>query len=158
MRQRLAVASALLGDPRVLVLDEPTSGLDPEGVAWVRRLLRELAGEGRCVVLASHLLAEVVQTADRVVIIARGRALHEGEVASLDRATELAVRVDAPETLAKALSARHGAEVRPQGDGRLVIRGATAEEVGRAAAGVGATSSSWLRAPRASPSSSSTSR
>jgi ABC-2 type transport system ATP-binding protein len=84
MRQRLAVAAALLGDPRVLVLDEPTSGLDPEGVAWIRGLLRELAAEGRCVILASHLLAEVVQTADRVLIIARGRALREADVASLD--------------------------------------------------------------------------
>jgi ABC-2 type transport system ATP-binding protein len=89
MRQRLALAGALLGDPEVLVLDEPTSGLDPEGVAWMRRLLREFAAEGRCVLLASHLLAEVVRAADRVVIVARGRALGEVEVASLDGATEL---------------------------------------------------------------------
>ena len=139
MRQRLAVAGALLGDPRVVVLDEPTSGLDPEGVAWMRRLLREFAAEGRCVVVASHLLAEVVQTADRVVIIARGRALREADVTSLDAATELAVRVDDPESVAKALTARHGAEVSPTGDGRLVVRGATAEDVGRTAAEVGAT-------------------
>jgi ABC-2 type transport system ATP-binding protein len=139
MRQRLAVASALLGDPRVLVLDEPTSGLDPEGVAWMRRLLREFAAEGRCVVLASHLLAEVVQTADRVIIIDRGRALREADLTSLDTATELAVRVDDPESLASALTARHGAEVSATGDGRLVVRGATAEEVGRTAASVGAT-------------------
>jgi ABC-2 type transport system ATP-binding protein len=139
MRQRLAVAAALLGDPRVVVLDEPTSGLDPEGVAWMRRLLREFAAEGRCVLLASHLLAEVVQTADRVVIIVRGRALREADVASLAGATELAVRVDDPESLAGALTARHGAEVTPTGDGRLLVRGATAEEVGSAAARVGAT-------------------
>jgi len=139
MRQRLAVAGALLGDPRVVVLDEPTAGLDPEGVAWMRRLMREMAAEGRCVVVASHLLAEVVQAADRVVIIARGRALREADVASLDGATELAVRVDDPESLAKELSARRGAEVTATGDGRLVVRGVTAEEVGRAAAGVGAT-------------------
>jgi len=139
MRQRLAVAGALLGDPRVVVLDEPTAGLDPEGVAWMRRLMREMAAEGRCVVVASHLLAEVVQAADRVVIIARGRALREADVASLDGATELAVRVDDPESLANELSARRGAEVTATGDGRLVVRGVTAEEVGRAAAGVGAT-------------------
>src|ERR671919_421879 len=139
MRQRLAVAGALLGDPRVIVLDEPTSGLDPEGVAWMRSLLREFAAEGRCVVLASHLLAEVVQAADRVVIIARGRALREADLTSLDGAIELAVRVDDPESLARALTARHGAEVSATGDGRLVVRGATAEEVGRAAARVGAT-------------------
>ena len=139
MRQRLAVAGALLGDPRVVVLDEPSSGLDPEGVAWMRRLLRGLAGEGRCVLLASHLLAEVVQTADRVLIIARGRALREADLTSLDSATELAVRVDDPESLARALTAQHGVEVSATGDGRLVVRGAKAEDVGRTAVRVGAT-------------------
>ena len=139
MRQRLAVAGALLGDPHVVVLDEPTSGLDPEGVAWMRRLLRELVAEGRCVLLASHLLAEVVQTADRVLIIARGRALREADVASLDGAVELAVRVDDPESLARVLAAQDGVEVSATGDGRLVVRGATAEEVGRTAARIGAT-------------------
>jgi ABC-2 type transport system ATP-binding protein len=138
MRQRLAVAGALLGDPRVVVLDEPTSGLDPEGVAWMRRLLRELAAEGRCVLLASHLLAEVVQTADRVLIIARGRARREADVASLDGAVELAVRVDDPESLARVLAAQDGVAVSATGDGRLVVRGATAEEVGRTAARIGA--------------------
>jgi ABC-2 type transport system ATP-binding protein len=139
MRQRLAVAAALLGDPGAVVLDEPTSGLDPEGVAWMRRLLRELAADGRCVLLASHLLAEVVQTADRVLIIARGRALREADVASLDGAVELAVRVDDPESLARVLAAQDGVEVSATGDGRLVVRGATAEEVGRTAARIGAT-------------------
>jgi ABC-2 type transport system ATP-binding protein len=139
MRQRLALAAALLGDPHALLLDEPTSGLDPEGVVWTRRLLRELAAEGRCVLVASHLLAEVVQAADRVVIIARGRALREADVASLDRATELAVRVDDPASLAKSLTERQGAEVSAAGNGRLVVRGATAEEVGRTATRVGAT-------------------
>jgi ABC-2 type transport system ATP-binding protein len=139
MRQRLALAGALLGDPRVVVLDEPTIGLDPEGVAWMRRLLREFAADGRCVLVASHILAEVVQVADRVVIIARGRALREADVGSLDGTTELAVRVDDPESLARALSTRHGAEVSATGDGRLVVRGPTAEEVGRTAARVGAT-------------------
>jgi ABC-2 type transport system ATP-binding protein len=139
MRQRLAVAGALLGDPRVVVLDEPTSGLDPEGVAWMRRLVREFAAQGRCVLLASHILAEVVQAADRVVIIARGRALREADVGALDAASELAVRVDDPESLARALTARLGAEVSATGDGRLVVRGTTAEEVGRTAAHVGVT-------------------
>ena len=84
MRQRLAVSGALLGDPEVIVLDEPTSGLDPEGVVWMRGLVREFAAEGRCVVLASHGLAEVAQVADRVVIIGHGRALGEADVTSLD--------------------------------------------------------------------------
>ena len=139
MRQRLAVAGALLGDPDILVLDEPTSGLDPEGVAWMRTLLREFAVTGRCALVASHLLAEVGQAADRVLIIDRGRALHEGDVASLDGGSELAVRVDDPEPLARALRERHGAEVSATGDGGLVVRGVTAEEVGRTAARVGAT-------------------
>jgi len=139
MRQRLAVAGALLGEPRAVVLDEPSAGLDPEGVAWMRRLMRGMAGEGRCVLVASHVLTEVVQAADRVVIIARGRALREADLASLDRAAELAVRVDDPESLARELSAGRGAEVTGTGDGRLLVRGATAEEVGRAAADVGAT-------------------
>jgi ABC-2 type transport system ATP-binding protein len=139
MRQRLAIAAALLGDPGVVVLDEPTSGLDPEGVAWMRSLMREFAAEGRCVLVASHLLAEVGQAADRVVIIDEGRALREADVSSLDGATELVVRVDAPESLSKALSARHGAEVSAQGNGRLVVRGASPEEVGNTAARVGAT-------------------
>jgi ABC-2 type transport system ATP-binding protein len=139
MRQRLAVAAALLGDPRVIVLDEPTSGLDPEGVAWMRRLMREFADEGRCVLAASHLLAEVGQAADRVVIIDEGRALREADVSSLDGATELVVRVDSPESLARALTARHGAQVSAQDNGRLAVRGASAEEVGRTAASVGAT-------------------
>ncbi len=84
MRQRLAVAGALLGDPEVVVLDEPTSGLDPEGVAWMRGLVGDFAAEGRCVVLASHVLAEVAQVADRVVIIGHGRALGEADATSLD--------------------------------------------------------------------------
>ena len=139
MRQRLAVAGALLGDPRVVVLDEPTAGLDPEGVAWMRRLMRAMAAEGRCVLVASHVLGEVVRAADRVVIIARGRALREADLASLEGGAELAIRVDDPESLARELTARRGTGVTATGDGRLVVRGATAEEVGRAAAGVGAT-------------------
>jgi ABC-2 type transport system ATP-binding protein len=139
MRQRLAVAAALVGDPRVLVLDEPTSGLDPEGVAWMRNLLRDFTAEGRCVLLASHLLAEVVQVADRVVIIAHGRALRETDITSFGDVSELTVRVDDPESLARALTARHGVEVRAAGDSALAVRGVSAEEVGRTATSLGAT-------------------
>ena len=83
MRQRLALASALLGDPEVLVLDEPATGLDPEGVHWLRGFLRALAAEGRTVLVSSHVLAEVAATADRVVVLAGGRLLAEGTLADL---------------------------------------------------------------------------
>ncbi len=73
MRQRLALASALLGDPQILILDEPANGLDPEGIAWLREFLRGLAGEGRTVLVSSHVLAEAAQTVDHVVVISRGR-------------------------------------------------------------------------------------
>ncbi|MER7172116.1 ABC transporter ATP-binding protein [Streptomyces mesophilus] len=83
MRQRLAIAGALLGEPEVLILDEPTNGLDPAGVRWLRDLLRELAGRGRTVLVSSHLLSEVTQYADRVVIIAGGRLRYTGPVEEL---------------------------------------------------------------------------
>jgi ABC-2 type transport system ATP-binding protein len=84
MAQRLAVASALVRDPAVLVLDEPTNGLDPAGIRWLRRLLRELAAEGRTVVLASHVLAEVEQTADEVLVLDRGRLLAHWATADIE--------------------------------------------------------------------------
>jgi ABC-2 type transport system ATP-binding protein len=83
MRQRLALATALLPEPEVLILDEPANGLDPEGVRWLRELLRRLAGEGRTILVSSHILAEVAQTADRVVILDRGRLMANDSVAEL---------------------------------------------------------------------------
>jgi ABC-2 type transport system ATP-binding protein len=83
MRQRLGLATALLGEPEVLILDEPTNGLDPAGVRWLRDLLRAMAAEGRTVLVSSHLLSEVARTVDRVVVIDRGRLLAEGAVADL---------------------------------------------------------------------------
>jgi ABC-2 type transport system ATP-binding protein len=83
MRQRLGLAAALLGDPRVLILDEPGNGLDPGGMAWLRGLLREMAGEGRTVIVSSHLLAEVAQTVDHVVILGSGRLRFAGPLAEL---------------------------------------------------------------------------
>jgi ABC-2 type transport system ATP-binding protein len=88
MRQRLGLGTALLGEPEVLVLDEPTNGLDPAGVRWLRTLLREMAGEGRTVLVSSHLLAEVAQTVDRVVVIDRGRLVAEGAVGDLVQSGE----------------------------------------------------------------------
>jgi ABC-2 type transport system ATP-binding protein len=85
MRQRLGLGVALLGDPRVLVLDEPVNGLDPEGIRWLRGLLRALASDGRTVLLSSHLMAELAITADRLVVIARGRLLADATVSELSR-------------------------------------------------------------------------
>jgi ABC-2 type transport system ATP-binding protein len=88
MRQRLGLATALIGRPEVLVLDEPTNGLDPAGVRWLRNLLRDMAAEGCTVLVSSHLLAEVAQTVDRVLVIDRGRLVAEGRVADLIEAGE----------------------------------------------------------------------
>jgi ABC-2 type transport system ATP-binding protein len=94
MRQRLALAAAMLGDPPVLVLDEPANGLDPEGIIWMRRLLRRLAAEGRTVFVSSHLMSEMAQTADRVIVISHGRLLRdEGIDAFVDASTERHVLV-----------------------------------------------------------------
>jgi len=128
MRQRLGLAMALLGDPGVLVLDEPTNGLDPEGIRWMRGFLRDRAAEGRTVLISSHLLSEVQQSVDRVVIISRGRAVYEGSLAGLETGT--VVRVDSPDraTLAAAIAA-DGASVESSAAG-LVVTGSTADRVG----------------------------
>jgi len=107
MRQRLGLAYALLGDPGVLVLDEPINGLDPEGIKWIRGFLREMAAEGRTVLVSSHLLSEVQQSVDDVVIIAKGRLVHRGPLSSLDTDAAPQVIVDSPDrdALAAALTA-----------------------------------------------------
>jgi ABC-2 type transport system ATP-binding protein len=97
MRQRLGLATALLGDPAVLVLDEPANGLDPEGVRWLRSLLRSLAGEGRTVLLSSHLLAEAAQTVDEVVVISGGRLVVHSPVADLIGSGRPRVRIRTPQ-------------------------------------------------------------
>ena len=97
MRQRLALATTLLGDPPVLLLDEPANGLDPEGIAWLRGLLRHLASEGRTVLVSSHVLSEVEQTVDDVVIIAKGRLVHSSTLEQLAALAEPSVRVMSPD-------------------------------------------------------------
>ena len=97
MRQRLALATTLLGDPQVLLLDEPANGLDPEGIAWLRQFLRYLAAQGRTVLVSSHVLSEVEQTVDDVVIIARGRLVHASSLAELEAMARPAVRVSSPD-------------------------------------------------------------
>ncbi|WP_049565494.1 ABC transporter ATP-binding protein [Nonomuraea sp. SBT364] len=133
MKQRLGVAAALLGDPAVLMFDEPLNGLDPEGIRWIRDLLRELAAEGRTVLLSSHLMNELALTADHVVVIGRGRLIADtttGELAGRFR-RDVLVRAERPERLAEVLRA-HGATVTcadAAGDG-LSVRGVDAAEIG----------------------------
>ena len=138
MRQRLGLAAALLGDPDVLVLDEPANGLDPEGVHWLRGLVRGLADQGRTVLVSSHLLAEVAQTVDQVVIIDRGRLVAQSTLAALTAGADRTVRVRTaqPEALRDLLVAR-GATVSLDGSDQLLVGGVTAEEVGQAAAAGG---------------------
>jgi ABC-2 type transport system ATP-binding protein len=142
MGQRLGIAGALLGDPATLVLDEPVNGLDPDGVLWVRRLVRELAAEGRTVLLSSHLMHELALCADRVVIIGRGRLLADASVQEIvarsEQAGAVRVRTTDPEPLARELLAL-GAEVAPQDGGVLEVRGASVDDVGTAARRCGAT-------------------
>ena len=97
MRQRLALATTLLGDPQVLLLDEPANGLDPEGIAWLRQFLRYLAGQGRTVLVSSHVLSEVEQTVDDVIIIAKGRLVHQSSLGDLEALARPAVRIVSPD-------------------------------------------------------------
>src|SRR5829696_286450 len=132
MRQRLGLAFALLGNPRVLLLDEPANGLDPEGIRWLRGFMRALADEGRTVLVSSHLLTEVQQAADRVVILSQGRLVREGSLAELAAGAgeTVIVRTPAADKLAAAL---HGTEVSRSGPGELRVRGLPAAAVGHAA-------------------------
>jgi ABC-2 type transport system ATP-binding protein len=137
MRQRLALAGALLGDPPVLILDEPATGLDPAGMAWLRRLLGDWAAQGRTVLFSSHVLAEVQAVADRVVIIDRGRIVHQGTTAELPGADRAVVVASPDSARLGELAKAEGWRVRRDGHDRLVIHGASAAEVGRAAARAG---------------------
>jgi ABC-2 type transport system ATP-binding protein len=134
MRQRLALAASLLGEPEVLVLDEPANGLDPAGVAWLRGFLRRFAGGGGAVLISSHILSEVAEVADRVVVIDRGGLVTQGSVQELTAAGE-AVLVRSPDAdrLRVALE-RAGAMVVLEADGALAVRSLAIHEVGRIAA------------------------
>jgi len=106
MRQRLGLAAALLGDPQVLILDEPANGLDPEGIRWLRGLLRALASEGKTILISSHLLSEVEQTVDDVVIIANGRLVRQGTIEELHGDSSTLVRCTDPSALVTVLDAQ----------------------------------------------------
>jgi ABC-2 type transport system ATP-binding protein len=131
MRQRLGIAAALLGDPPVLMLDEPFNGMDPEGIVWMRGFLRYLAGQGRAVLVSSHLMSELQDTADHVVVVGRGRVIADTSVADLVAGASggrLTVRTLAPDAAARVLT-EAGASVAGTGDGALAVRGLPAERV-----------------------------
>jgi ABC-2 type transport system ATP-binding protein len=130
MGQRLGIAAALLGDPEVLILDEPVNGLDPEGIRWIRDLLRDLADEGRTVFVSSHLMSEMEDTADHLVVLARGRLLADVPMADL-LGRHSAVRVRSPQVAALADALRQaGGRVHPEPDGALLVEGLSAAAVG----------------------------
>jgi ABC-2 type transport system ATP-binding protein len=132
MGQRLGIAAALIGDPAVVILDEPVNGLDPDGVLWVRTLLRDLAAQGRTVLVSSHLMSEMAVTADRLLIIGRGRLLADTGVDELiDRVAVGSVLVRSPDDARlRELLERRGAVATPAGDGALRVSGASAEQIG----------------------------
>src|SRR5262249_30216262 len=135
MSQRLGIAAALLGDPPVLMLDEPVTGLDPDGVIWIRNLLKSLAAEGRTVFLSSHLMSEMSMTADRLIIIGRGRLIAQASIEDfLNGGPGGYVRVRSPrgDVLASLLKTQ-GATVEGRPDGTLRITGASADTVGELA-------------------------
>jgi ABC-2 type transport system ATP-binding protein len=138
MRQRLGLAAALLGDPELLILDEPANGLDPEGVRWLRDFLRRLASEGRTVLVSSHVLAEVAQTVDRVLIISRGRLVLSSSLAELTARAGGAVRVRSgdPQRLMAALHS-NDLQVTTGADHSLLVQGAPSERVGEIAFAAG---------------------
>ena len=137
MGQRLGIAAALLGDPAILMFDEPVNGLDPEGIVWIRTLLRWLAAEGRTVFVSSHLMTEMAMTADRLIVVGRGKLIADATVDEFTSRGEhwLEVRSSRAQDLS-ALLEKVGATVHPQGDVSRV-RGATATQIGDLALGAG---------------------
>ena len=137
MKQRLSLAAALLGDPKVLVLDEPANGLDPQGMRWLRELLRSLAAEGRTILISSHVLAEVEQVADEVIIIHRGRFVEQASTAELFARAGGGIRVRSPQAdRLGALLGEAGLSVKSAEGDLLVVEGST-ERVGELAAANG---------------------
>jgi ABC-2 type transport system ATP-binding protein len=137
MGQRLGIASALLGDPETIMLDEPVNGLDPEGIRWIRDLLRGLAAEGRTVFVSSHLMTEMAMTAEQLIIVGRGRLVADMSVTDLVNQSASSVRVRSPQTPAlRSLLTGDGVTVTTEPDGALDVIGLTPDEIGtRAAAG-----------------------
>jgi ABC-2 type transport system ATP-binding protein len=141
MGQRLGIAAALLGDPRTVILDEPVNGLDTEGIRWVRSLLQGLATEGRTVFVSSHLMSEMAMTAQRLIVIGRGRLIADTameEFIAGAAPSVVRVRTTDPDALAARLRSREVA-VSPDGDGALAVSGLSTDQVGRVAGAAGIT-------------------
>jgi ABC-2 type transport system ATP-binding protein len=135
MRQRLALAGALLGDPQVLLLDEPANGLDPEGIRWLRQLLRHLSSQGKTILISSHMLSEVEQTVDDVVIIANGKLIRQGAMADLPTDHVSTVRTSDPQRLLEVLTTS-GLEATAV-DGTIQVVGRDLVRIGDIALGAG---------------------
>ncbi len=132
MGQRLGIAAALLGDPAILMFDEPVNGLDPEGILWIRNLMKRLAGEGRTVFVSSHLMSEMENTADHLIVIGRGRLIADCSVADfIERNSVQAVRVRTPQPDALVAAIRRaGASVASAVGGAIVVQGLAADKIG----------------------------
>jgi len=132
MGQRLGIAAALLGDPAILMFDEPVNGLDPEGILWIRNLMKALAAEGRTVFVSSHLMSEMEHTADHLLVIGRGRLIADCTVAEFIAANSrqsVRVRTPQPAALARAVTAA-GGQVREDDDGLMTVQGLGVSQVG----------------------------
>jgi ABC-2 type transport system ATP-binding protein len=132
MGQRLGIAAALLGDPAILMFDEPVNGLDPEGILWIRNLMKALAAEGRTIFVSSHLMSEMEHTADHLLVIGRGRLIADCTVSEFIAANSqqsVRVRTPQPGILAKVVGTA-GGTVREDGDGVMVVLGLTVSQVG----------------------------
>jgi ABC-2 type transport system ATP-binding protein len=132
MGQRLGIAAALLGDPQILMFDEPVNGLDPEGILWIRNLMKALAAEGRTIFVSSHLMSEMENTADHLLVIGRGKLIADctvDEFIATNSQQNVRVRTPQPDLLAKLVAAT-GATVREDGDGSMVVSGLDPAEVG----------------------------
>jgi ABC-2 type transport system ATP-binding protein len=132
MSQRLGIAATLLGDPKVLMFDEPVNGLDPEGILWIRNLMKALAAEGRTVFVSSHLMSEMENTADHLIVIGRGKMIADCTMSEfITRSSGATVRVRTPsaDVLARAVESK-GATTQPTDDGALEVSGMTAEAIG----------------------------
>jgi len=139
MSQRLGIAAAMLGDPPVLMFDEPVNGLDPEGIVWIRHLMRAFAAEGRTVLVSSHLMNEMALTADHLIVIGKGKLLRDESVTEFVESSSdqwVLVRTDGLDTLAATLT-QAGARVKPGPDASLEVSGMTSTAIGRLAASTG---------------------